>query len=52
MWSNEDENSASTIYNVIQAHREAAELNVPHKPRIKKKWLWEGKKAVKRRDEP
>ena len=47
--SNEDENRANTIYNIIQAHREAAELHVLHKPRNKKKSLWEGKKVLEKR---
>ena len=46
--SNEDENSDITIYNIIQAHREAAELYVPHKPRNKKS-LWEGRQVVEKR---
>ena len=37
------------MYNhIIQAHREAAELHVPYKPRNKKS-LWEGKKVVEKR---
>ena len=48
--ANEDENSAITIYdNIIQAHQEAAELHVPHKPANKKKSQWEGKKVVEKR---
>ena len=48
--SNEDENSANTVYkNIIQAHREAVELHVPDKPRNKKKSLWEGKEVVEKR---
>ena len=47
---NEDENSANTIYNnIIQVHREVAELRVPHKPRNKQKSLWEDKKVVEKR---
>ena len=50
MQSNEDENSANTIYNnILQAHQEAAELHVPHKPRNKKKSLREGKKVIEKR---
>ena len=50
MQSNEDENSANTIYNnIIQAHREATKLHVPHKLRNKKKSLWEGNKVVEKR---
>ena len=50
MQNNEDENCANTIFNnIIQAHREATELHVPHKPRDKKKSLWEGKKVVEKR---
>ena len=49
MWSNEDENSANTTYNnIFQAHREAAELHVSHKPRNKKS-LWEDRKVVQKR---
>ena len=48
MLSNEDKNSANTIYSIFQAHREAAELHVPHIPRNKKS-LWEGKKVVEKR---
>ena len=48
--SNKDDNRANTIYNnIIQAHREAAEPYVPHKPRNKKKLLWEGKEVVEKR---
>ena len=46
--SNEEENWANTIYNIIQAHRVSAELHVPHKPRNKKS-QWEGKEVVEKR---
>ena len=46
---NKDENSANTIHNnIIQAHREAAEVHVPHYRRNKKS-LREGKKVVEKR---
>ena len=38
-----------TRYNVFQAHREAAELHVPHIPGNKKKSSWESKKVVEKR---
>ena len=48
--SNEDKNSANTIYNnITQVHREATELHVPHKAKNMKS-LWEGKKVVQKRD--
>ena len=50
MQSNEDENSANTVYNnIIQVYQEAAELHVdlPHMPRNNTTSLWEGKKMVK-----
>ena len=49
MHSYEDEHSANMIYkNIAQAHREATEVHVPHKPRNKKS-LWEDKKVVEKR---
>ena len=38
-----------TRYNVFQAHREAAELHVPHIPGNKEKSSWESKKVVGKR---
>ena len=48
MRSAENENSANTIYSIIQAHQKAAELHVPYKPKNKKPLL-ETKTVVEKR---
>ena len=47
-WHKHQVAGGASSYNIIQAHREAAELHVLHKPRNKKS-LWEGKNGREER---